>query len=337
VLRVKRDVLSRSSIGLMFTNRSESTIRPGSNQAIGADASFGFFEAMSLGGYYAATLTGEGPDRRDAASYQGRFSYDGDRYGATADLLAVDRDFNPEVGFVRRDDFRRVSGSARFSPRPATGIVRQYTWEAGLDYLATGAGVLESREQSGRFNVEFDNSDQASVEVTRTFERLFGPARIAGIDIAPGGYTFGDVSVRYSLGQQRRASGTLSFQRGAFYDGTITAVGYGSARVSITNQLSVEPNVSVNRVERGASGFTTTVLRARTDYGFTPRMFASALLQYGSADRVFSSNLRFRWEYLPGSELFVVYTDERDTVTRRPDSRLRNRGFVVKVNRLLRF
>ena len=41
-------------------------------------------------------------------------------------------------------------------------------------------------------------------------------------------------------------------------------------------------------------------------------MFASALLQYSSSDRAFSSNLRFRWEYRPGSELFVVYTDERD-------------------------
>ena len=44
-------------------------------------------------------------------------------------------------------------------------------------------------------------------------------------------------------------------------------------------------------------------------------MFASALVQYSSSDNVFSSNLRFRWEYLPGSELFVVYTDERDTLS----------------------
>ena len=49
----------------------------------------------------------------------------------------------------------------------------------------------------------------------------------------------------------------------------------------------------------------------------------------------FSSNLRFRWEYRPGSELFVVYTDERDTLQRGfPD--LKNRAFVVKINRLLR-
>ena len=81
---------------------------------------------------------------------------------------------------------------------------------------------------------------------------------------------------------------------------------------------------------------TTTLLRARSDYAFTPRMFASALIQYSSNDQLFGTNLRFRWEYLPGSELFLVYTDERDTIhPGYPD--LRNRAFVVKINRLLRF
>jgi hypothetical protein len=71
-------------------------------------------------------------------------------------------------------------------------------------------------------------------------------------------------------------------------------------------------------------------------------MFVSALVQYNSADRAVSSNLRFRWEYAPGSEVFLVYTDERDAT---PDGLttpttvrgLKNRAFVVKVNRLLRF
>ena len=49
-----------------------------------------------------------------------------------------------------------------------------------------------------------------------------------------------------------------------------------------------------------------------------------------------ASNFRFRWEYRPGSEFFVVYTDERDTLAHGyPD--LKNRAFVVKINRLLRF
>ena len=59
-------------------------------------------------------------------------------------------------------------------------------------------------------------------------------------------------------------------------------------------------------------------------------------MQYNSAVDQASANVRLRWEYRPGSELFIVYNDERDTFGQRfPD--LMNRAFIVKVNRLLRF
>jgi hypothetical protein len=65
-------------------------------------------------------------------------------------------------------------------------------------------------------------------------------------------------------------------------------------------------------------------------------MFVGALVQYASANTAVSTNLRFRWEYLPGSELFVVYSEGRSTFPVR-GTELQNRGLVVKVNRLLRF
>ena len=58
VLRVKRDILRRSTIGAMFTNRNQSSVTPGgSNQAYGVDAAFGFYQNVSVGGYYARTET----------------------------------------------------------------------------------------------------------------------------------------------------------------------------------------------------------------------------------------------------------------------------------------
>ena len=46
----------------------------------------------------------------------------------------------------------------------------------------------------------------------------------------------------------------------------------------------------------------------------TPLMFVSALLQYNSSGSLASANARFRWEYQPGSELFVVFNEERTTI-----------------------
>ena len=337
VLRVKRDILRRSSVGAIFTNRSKSVTAAGSNQAVGIDAAFSFFENVAAGAYYARTET---PALKgDDASYQARFSYDPDRYGARVEYLKVGDHFNPEVGLVRRDNFKRTFALGRFSPRPASSkTVRKYTWEGSLENFENGAGQTETRIWNGRFNIEFQNSDQFSIESSKNRELLVRPFPIVvpTVTIPSGVYDFSDAQVQYNFGQQRRASGQISLQHGHFYDGSITVLGFSGARVALTKQFSVEPSLSLNRVKLPHGDFTTRLVRARSDYAFSPRMFASALVQYSSSDNTFSSNLRFRWEYWPGSELFVVYTDERDTsVLGYPD--LKNRAFVVKINRLWQF
>jgi hypothetical protein len=68
----------------------------------------------------------------------------------------------------------------------------------------------------------------------------------------------------------------------------------------------------------------------------TPRMFVSGIVQYNSTSTSVGSNVRFRWEYRPGSELFVVYTDDYNTDALANAPTLRNRALVVKLNRLFR-
>jgi len=68
----------------------------------------------------------------------------------------------------------------------------------------------------------------------------------------------------------------------------------------------------------------------------TTFMFTSALVQYNSSLNAVFENISFRREYRPGSELFFVLNEQRDTETRR-FSGLVNRAVVVKFNRLFRF
>ena len=348
VVRLKRDVLRRSAIGAMATSRSVSATGPGSNQAYGVDGTFSFFQNLSLGAYWARTTSTavRGGDQ----SYQGRFDYNADRYGARTEFLSVGRNFRPDVGFTRRTDFRRSFAELRFSPRPARSrTVRKYTWSASGEYIANGAGSVDSRVWEGHFGTEFHRSDQISIDVTHDYEALRQPFTPAGSPtaIAPGGYTFTDVAASYTFGAQRRVSGAIAVRVGDYYNGTIRSVTIGPGtmspgRVSVSSHLSVEPTFSLTRIELPDAAFTTRLARARVDYAFSPLMFASGLVQYSSADRALSTNLRFRWEYAPGSELFLVYTEERDRTDEQLTTPtlvrgLKNRALVVKINRLLRF
>ena len=337
VARVRRDILRRSNIGLLYTGRSVSKSGAGSSATYGVDGVFSFYDDLNVNTYWAKTDTPEAAT--DDVSYKTELDYAGDRYGVQAERLVVGGDFRPEVGFLRRDNFDRRFGLFRFSPRPEQiASVRQFTFQGQVAYVLDRDGLLETRENQGQFGVELENSDTFDVTYTRSYELLKQPFRIApGVTIPIGGYTFQDTQVSYLLGPQRLFAGTVSLQRGSFYSGDKTTVGFNRGRLELTPQFSLEPSVSYNRVDLPEGTFTTNLVTTRTTYTVTPLMFVSALLQYNSSSDSLSTNVRLRWEYQPGSELFVVYNEQRDTLVPDRFSQLEDRAFIVKINRLFRF
>ena len=248
------------------------------------------------------------------------------------------QNFNPEVGFLPRTNFRRNFASARFSPRPArNATIRKSYFDGSFNYTTDNDNHLESRQALGAFRIELQNSDAIHVEYSRDYEFLRRPFQVADtVRIPVGGYDFSHVRMAYSPGQQHRLSGTAAVDVGGYYDGTRKTASL-QARLGVTPQLGIEPNISLNWIERASIRELVTGTGARTTFTMTPRMFVAALVQYASASSSLSTNLRFRWEYQPGSELFVVYTEGRDTLPPTGSTALETRGFVVKVNRLLRF
>jgi hypothetical protein len=336
VIRLKRDILRRSSVGLLFTNRSESTIGSGGNRAYGFDGTFGFYENLQINTYWARTGT-DGLSGQDDSSYRGQLDYSGDRYTVQLERLKVGDSFNPEVGFLRRDDVVRDYARFKFSPRPRNrSAIRKYVYDGAIEHIENGAGRLASRERAAEFALEFQNADRFTVNYTNSFEFLEEPFPIGGGVILPiGSYHFDTVRVGYSLAQQHLVSANVTAEFGTFYNGRKTTFSVARGRVPVTNQLSVEPTYSVNHVTLVEGEFTTHLTGSRVTYSMTPLMFASALIQFNSGIGAVSTNARFRWEYQPGSELFVVYNEERNTLTRSFPA-LNNRAFIVKINRLFR-
>ncbi|MSO56466.1 MAG: hypothetical protein EXQ55_06025 [Acidobacteria bacterium] len=335
VVRVKRDILRRSSIGALVTRRSVSEDGPGSSLAYGLDGTFSFYDNLNINTYLARTDTPGGSG--DDMSYRAQFDYAADGYGVQLEQLVVEERFNPEVGFLRRPDVRRSFGSARFSPRPGGGVIRKLSWTGSFDYIADGAGTLETRTIDGGFGIDFENSDNFRLGFTRNYEFLSEPFKLrTGVTIPIGGYAFDEWQTSYNFGLQRKLSGGVSVSRGGFYSGEKTSVSISRGRIEITPQVSVEPGVTFDWVDLPEGSFTSRLATARATYTMTPRMYVGALLQYNASSASLNSNVRLRWEYVPGSDFFVVYTEERDSLAPRFPA-IKNRALVVKINRLFRF
>jgi hypothetical protein len=271
------------------------------------------------------------------ASYRAQLDYGGDRYGLVLQHLLVGESFKPELGFLSREAFRRNFAQARFSPRPAIDAIRRFVFQGELDYIeGEPSGVLETRRFQGRFVSEFQLGDEATVEYNRQYEFLPEEFEIAeGVVLPIGGYDFEDVRFLYRFGAQRPIPGDLLFRTGTFFGGERDEIAY-VGRIEVSPKFSIEPSLGFNFVDLPQGKFRTDLVSSRFNWTLSPRMAVMSFIQYNSANASVSSSVRVRWEYEPGSDFFVVYTDGRAT-----DGNgfpvLQSRTFAVKLTKLFRF
>lgn len=336
VVRIRRDVLRRSTIGVIATARSANFAQTGANGAYGFDTALNLKTNLTVNGYFSQTLD-PGP-RSQNTSYKGTVEYAGDRYGALAEYLSVDPNFNPEVGFVRRRDMRRSYAQFRFSPRPANrrSRIRKYYYSGNAEHVTSTAGQVQNKTYAAEFAADFQNSDRAYVRYLDFYEYLPVPVILSPtLRVPVGAYDYRSVQVGYNFGPQRFWFTTnTALEHGTFYGGHKTSAVVTTGAISWPPHLIVEPAYTLTAIKIPQGEFNQHLLGPRITYGFTPLAFVSALVQHNSATHTVSSNVRLRWEYQPGSELFVVWNEQHDTFA--PGLPVQNRALIIKFNRLFR-
>jgi len=322
---------------MIATRRGPGAAGGDDGYSYGVDSTINPLEQLAINTYWAGTSGASGASLNERSSYRANVTWNADMTGLQVEHMFLGDHFNPEIGFLRRTAFRRSYGQARFSPRPARWkAVRKFYYEGSYDYFEDRIGRPESREAQAASRVELSNGDQWAVEYSKAFEGLGRSFPVTpGVVVPAGEYRFQQTKLLYTSSPQRPISGTLMLTYGGFYGGTLKELTW-RGRIEFGPRFYAEPTISLNTFATPFGNGDANIISSRLTYTLTPRMFASALVQYQSASNAVSTNARFRWEYQPGSELFVVYSDGRNT-TGPGFPELDNRSLVVKITKLFRF
>ena len=114
VARLKRNLLGNSSIGLLSTSR-DSTIAGDYNRVFGGDARFQFFEKLELDAYL---LRSETPGKSGLSQARRlNTAWRNDEINTSVEYQAVQPNFIPDVGFVRRSNMSQYSGDFSWLPQ----------------------------------------------------------------------------------------------------------------------------------------------------------------------------------------------------------------------------
>jgi hypothetical protein len=114
-VRLRRDVLANSDVGILVLNKDESG--PGYNRLAGADANFRFFQNFNVNGLVARTMSpapaSAGGGRELLA--RGGFSYRGEVLETRAAYTMTGARFNDELGFIPRTGVGRTAAKSGIS------------------------------------------------------------------------------------------------------------------------------------------------------------------------------------------------------------------------------
>lgn len=338
VFRLKRDILNRSNVGAMFTNR-QSPEEDDYNRVYGVDGNFVFADNLNIYSFLAKSDTPDLP--RDDWSYFGRVLWDSDFFMAGAEYLVVQRNFNPELGFLPRRDQKRSTLRLGVRPRPDSDLIRQLVFRTRLDFTQNQAGKQESiLYHFFTFESLFQSGDRLVVDVHRNFERLFEPFQIRpDVAIPSGSYRGWDVVAFWDGAPQRRISGGNLFRfryEWGFFGGARSEL-RAEPLIKLSDALSVEVGYALDDVKLPFGRFTSHVLNTRFNYAFSNRWLTSTTVQYSNLDQLLNFRFRLNFIHRPGDDFFLIYNEGRNTSVDELRRGLLGRALMLKFTRSLDF
>ena len=322
VARVRRRVLNDySTIGGMLTTR----LRDGTdNVATGLDAVLRLFGDHYLTARWAGSHDGSDGSIRDRSRlylrwerratrglwYQSTYTYSGPEY-------------RPELGFLNRSDVTRANAIANYYIFTDDHPFFRRVWPGFLAFstFRNEDGALESGQYALWVQWETKAGGGGWIEPKLFVEDVLVPFTIGGEVTIPGGrHTYADLQAVWSMPNGRRLRASIDARAGTFFDGTrVQVIGRPTWNVSPNLELGADYQWTRLRFSERDQGTDIHLLRARIRTALNSRASGNAFVQYNSTTDRFDVNVRLRYNFAEGQDLWLVL-NEGLTTDRLPDA-----------------
>ena len=354
VARVKRQIFAESTIGAIYTRRAGGADSlgnsPADNHTAGIDLDFRTSrflgdKNLQVDGFFVWNSNPEPTVDRTVSDFSARgvrIDFPNDIWQMHLSYREFGSLYDPAVGFVTRNGFRRVEPNVTWRPRPDISWIRQFEFGTQFRYLASiETGRPEERQwQFDLLNIDFENSADFDFGVTRQFEYLDRAFEISdGIVVQPGEYWTWEWEVSGGTPNQERISLDAGVGGGSFWSGD---------RFGYELQLGYRPTPGVefsleyerNEVALPQGAFDTNLFRLNTAWDISPWSSVTGNVQYDDVSEIIGLFLKTRWIIAPGNDLYLVYTQNWQNLRADrldPHFTTLSQGGTTKLNYTFRF
>ena len=309
-LRLRTDIRDRTTIGAIVTDVSTSGSQ---NTVMGIDGQMRFWGSSSVNAWYSQVEDSEivGPSGASMI----RLDLKNDRYFLSTGQHRVDKDFNPALGFVQRQDMIGTGIIAGFTPRVGDGdeLIRQWRFTIYARDVQNHAGIHETGVLNGGIEAILETRDKIGLKVIQNKEKLTAGFTLGnGVEIQKGNYRDRKISFSARTNQSRGVWGNFALSKGDYFGGNKTSMS-GSIGKQFSNHLTLYGSANQNIIFMSSQGeFTANVYGFTAEVALNRKWFGKAIIQYDNFSEQLQLYCRINWIHTPGSDLFIVLNQRYD-------------------------
>jgi uncharacterized protein DUF5916/cellulose/xylan binding protein with CBM9 domain len=314
VLRLRRAVLNPySQAGFMATTRAGGGRH---NVAVGLDGIFRLYADEYLTLKWAGSADEGDPASAGFASrtlWNAKWQRRTQRgLSYTLEAFRVGRDFRPEVGFLPRSDVTTANAVAnwyRFTDKSRV-FRRVYPGALAFHTFRNADRALESGTWAAWVQWDTKAGGGGWVEPKVFHENVRTPFTAGDAVIPAGTYTFADLQFVLTMPAGRRLRADLDARAGTFFDGTRQQA-IVTPTWNLSRHLELGGSYQWTRLRFPARGQADDIHLARLSVRAAKdaHASASAFVQYNSTTDRVDLNLRLRYNFAEGRDLWLVYDE----------------------------
>ncbi len=241
--------------------------------------------------------------------------------------------FNAETEEVERIGFIKFNPYFRylFYPENEKSIFNWHGIRTWHKLYFNNDGSLNETENNFAYDFRFKNTSAFTADIRYRELNLPVPTSFLG-DFEPlpvSNYSFTQFGLQYRTDNRKVLTGDIRTSYGSFFNGNrLNMVVNGNMRVQPWGNFGLTYNYNNVKLPDEFGEREIHLLRFNGNISFANNMFFTSVAQYNTQLDNFGIFTRFQWRYLPMSDLFLIYTDNYNTLE---NFNQRNRGLVVKL------
>ncbi len=309
VVRLKESLWGGSYIGVMGIDKRSGDLLDSFNQTGGIDTRLVFFKDWYVDAHMAGTQSPGDPSGN--SDLGASLTYRSNWLDAIFERRKIGPNFNPEVGFIERTDSNETYGDLTFKARPKIKGVRELQFEGFILHAPDTHSAVQTQEWQTTFRADFNNGAYTDDDIVDVFtQRITTPLHIYKNVFIPNGlYQFSRHQLTYGSARDKRFTYSLFERFGGYYGGSLNEFRVqANYRPTARFSLSVSETWDRFRLPLPEGNFSVVLASLQANYSFTRFLTFTSLIQMDTSNtQAVSANVRFRYNYRPDSDLYVIY------------------------------